>query len=359
MPLPDIIEAQSRHKYHPGAKLFEGDLADLYTAYGATHPKGGAETILLKVARDRRDNDLLDNEIDVLNFLYPKGQKDEKFYRYLPRVIDTARSPDGRRIIILPYFEGFLSMADIIAAYPAGIDFRDMIWMYKRLLSGLGFVAEMGVVHGAILPPHVLVHPEGHGAKILDWSYALNFAALAAAQNVPDPVPAATSPAPAPTKKLGVWELLRQNLYADDDADPPDPALPKGPPPDPNRMYVKAISVNYESFYAPEILRKETPSPATDVYMAAKCAIALLGGNVETNQLPEKIMRGDPAASGVDEEKARAQLQAFFQVSLLANPRKRPQDPWQVHEDFDKLLVSLVGPPKYRLFTMPTQGGTP
>jgi serine/threonine protein kinase len=338
-----MIETVAKRTFHLARKLFSGDIADFYSAYGASHPHGAQEKVLAKIARDPRDNDLLANEIAILNALYPKGQKNEKFYRYLPRVVDTAWLPDHHLAMFLPYYEGYVSLADIIAAYPGGIDFRDMVWMYKRLLAGLGFVGARMVVHGAVLPTHVLVHPTEHGAKIIDWSYALNFAALAKpADPVVDSVPAADD------KHLGRWELLRQNLYSGAD---PISDNPIGPPQDPNQMFVKAISVDYAGYYAPEVLRKETPSPATDIFQAAKCAVALLGGNIETNQLPPKIMHG--SEGNIDPDRARTQLQAFFQGSLFPNPRKRPQDAWQVHEDFDKLLGSLVGPSKYRAFSMP------
>jgi serine/threonine protein kinase len=370
MDIPDTIETNAKRKFIVGKKLYDGDLAEIYSA---TYANGaGDSNVLLKVVRDKRDNDLLENEVSVLNFLYPPRQKDEKFFRYLPKLVDTTRLGDRRQVTILPHFEEYVSLAEIIAAYPKGIDFRDMVWMYKRLLAGLGFIHEMGVIHGAILPTHVLVHPTAHGAKIIDWSYALNFAALASKASAPpvvDPVPdpaatmcchgtvgckgrgdkhwcspvgTATSTAAAPaTKKIGVWDLLRQNLYADDD--PPPVVVAGGPPPDPNAMYVKAVSVDHKSFYAPEIFRKESPRPATDIYHAAKCAVALLGGDVETNQVPDTVP---------------TQVRAFLQASLLPNPHKRPQDAWQVHEDFDRLLVSLVGKPTYRPFYMPAKGGT-
>ena len=339
MALPDTIEARSKRRFPLGKKLFEGDLADLYAS---------EDNVIVKIARDPRDNDLLENEARVLSHLYPARQKDEKFYHYLPKVIDTGMV-DRRHVTVFPYFDGFVSLAEIIAAYPSGVDFRDMTWMYKRLLAGLGFAREMGVIHGAILPPHVLVHPTGHDAKIIDWSYALVFEDILAKAPPPDPK-AAKAPAP---KGLGVWDLVRQNLYADEDP-VGDPVIPNGAPLDPNRLYVRAISVDYSKFYAPEILRKETPSPASDIYMAAKCAVALLGGDVETNVLPDSIV--SPETSD-DPKKVRAQIQAFLQASLLPNPHKRPQDAWQVHEDFDNLLLALVGKPTYRPFSMP--GGTP
>ena len=346
MTVPDTIEVRKRTT-HVGAKIASGDLADIHVAYSAAYPAGSDQKIVLKIGRDRKDNDLLENEARILNYLYPSTQKDEKFYRYLPRLLDTARLPDKRHVSIFPLMEGYVSCQDILAAYPQGIDFRDMVWMYKRLLSGIGFAHEMGVVHGAILPPHVLVHPTGHGAKIIDWSYALNFAALVT-PSVVDP----KAGKPTPTKKpsLDVWAMLRQNLYEEDD---PTPIIVGVAPQDPKKMYVKAISVAYQGFYAPEILKKENPSPATDIYMAAKLAVALLGGDVSTNQLPVDITRD---GTFPEPERARTQLQAFLQVSLLPAQRKRPQDAWQVLEDFDKLLLNLVGTPTYRPFTMPSKG---
>ena len=381
MTTPTVVETPTKKKFTVGKKLFEGDLADFYAS---TYANGSGTTqVVLKIGRDRKDNDLLENEARILHFLYPATQKDEKFYRYLPRLIDTARLPDGRQVNVFPLMEGYVSMADVLAAYPKGIDFRDMVWMYKRLLSGLGFAHQMGIIHGAVLPTHVLVHPTSHGDKIIDWSYALNFAALI--KHDPDPIPdppapvdppdpdpyaahdpdpyaallvgrvdpprsrakkapaAPPAPAPAPAPKgprMDVWHMLRQNLFEDDDPSPViagDPA----PPDDPKKMRVKAISVDYRTFYAPEILAKETPSPATDLFMAAKCAVALLGGDVETNQMPDAVP---------------IQIKAFLQLSLLPSRQKRAHDAWELLEDFEKLLLQVVGPPKYRPFSLPAKG---
>jgi serine/threonine protein kinase len=356
MSMPTIIETRTRRKFTVGPRVFTGDLADLHSS---TYANGtGDKAVVLKIARDAKDNDLLENEISVLNYLYPPTAKEEKFLRYLPKILDTARLPDKRHVTVFPLYDGYVSMADIIASYPNGIDFRDMAWMYKRLLSAVGFAHEMGVVHGAILPSHVLVHPTGHGAKIVDWSYALNFAALIAAKtadavvdSTPVPIKATKATASAPKKapSLNVWDMLRQNLYTDDDALAVSPILPAGPPPDPNKMYVKAISVDYSDYYPPEILLKGRPGPETDVYMAAKCAVALLGGDPATNQIPDSVP---------------AQIRAFLQVSLLTAPHKRPQNAWQVGEDFEKLLPTvaltpggpLLGKPTYRPFSLPAKG---
>ena len=327
MSIPKTIKT-----FSVGDRLCEGDLADIYLT--------SDRAAVLKVARDFRDNDLLENEARVLNRLYPKHQKEGDFYRYLPRILDTAKVSGGLHVTAFPYFGEYLSLAEILPSFPNGVDFRDVAWMYKRILAALGFIHSKGVIHGAILPTHVLVHPIEHGAKILDWSYALDFSA----KIDPDPVDTVTPAAPSPpTKGLDAWDLIRMSgsMYKDDDDDDDDPpavVIPGGPPTDLNSMHIKAISVNYKAFYAPEILRKETPSPATDIFMAAKCVVALLGGNVETNAIPDAVP---------------TQVRAFLQASLMVNPQKRPQDAWKLHEDFDKILLSVVGKPKYRPFTMP------
>jgi serine/threonine protein kinase len=331
MEIPSIVE-NGKRKYNITSQLAtEGDVAFFYPAT-YSNGLGESDALVLKIARDRRDNDLLANEASILNFLYPYKQKEEKLFAYLPRLIDSfIMRREGPFVNVFLRIDEHVSFEDIIAAYPKGIDFRDMVWMYKRLLVAIGFAHSKGIIHGAVLPSHVLIHPTGHGAKLLGWSYALNFASLAdAAKKKADPKPAADPP----KKGLGVWDLLRANLYSETPVVPPDP----GSPPDPNRMYIKAMSVNYEKFYAPEILLKQTPTPATDIYMAAKSAVALLGGDVETNQVPDTVP---------------VQIKAFLSSSLIQAQSKRPQDAWDLHEDFDKLLLNLVGKPEYRPFSMP------
>jgi serine/threonine protein kinase len=176
--------------------------------------------------------------------------------------------------------EGFLTLAEILKAYPSGIDFRDMVWMFKRTLVGIGFAHKNGVVHGAILPTHVLVHPTDHGAKLIDWSFAVE---------------------------------------AGD--------------------HIHGISGGYRDYYPSEVFDKEKALPATDIYMAAKCCVALLGGNVATNEMPATVP---------------AEVQAFLQRCLVKNASRRPQDAWDLHVEFDTLLKEVVGKPSYRKFEMPS-----
>jgi serine/threonine protein kinase len=287
----------SKHVYALDDLFTQGDKSDLYACSFIESTK--KRKAVLKIAQSPADNDLLENEARILGEIFPEKQIEEKFYRHLPRLIDTfkARSLAGpgaptrpaetfRQVNVLDLFDGFYSMTDVIRAHPAGLDFRDVVWMWKRLLSALGFIhREKRVIHGAILPTHVMIHPTEHGAKIIDWCYAV---------------------------KMG------------------------------KDARIKAISTPYRDFYAPEIIMRCPPSPSSDIYMSAKCVVALLGGNATTNLLPLGVPK---------------RFQSFLQSCLLKAPTRRPDDAWALHGELDELLLGLVGKPKYRPLPMPSPDG--
>lgn len=309
-PPPDVVEID-KTKYTLVRRFAQGDLCDLYectyippitkpkkksadpepkSAWAALMepdedlPEPGSN-VVFKLVRAKQDNDLVENEARILKALYPSDQKDEKYYRYLPKLINslTYRSRGGanRRVNLLTRYDGMFTMAEVLGTYPKGLDYRDVVWMYKRLLEGLGFVHSKGIVHGAILLPHVLVHPVNHGARILDWSYAIETA---------------------------------------------------------DKGHIKAISKAYRTYYPPEVLAKKPATPATDIFMATKCAIAMLGGEAATGKMADAVPKP---------------LQSFLKGCLLASPSARPDDAWVLHKELTTLLETVVGKPKYRELAMP------
>ncbi|MFG1949844.1 serine/threonine protein kinase [Micromonospora sp. NPDC048830] len=149
--------------YRLGDLRYAGDLADLYDA--------GADR-LLKLPRDPADNDLLAREAHALRTIEERG--DPRHLPYVPRLVDSFRHRDAatgaeRRINVLASVPGLRSLDEVRRAYPAGLDARDAAWMWRRLLVALGLAHRAGVVHGAVLPRHVLIEPDAHGVVLVDW----------------------------------------------------------------------------------------------------------------------------------------------------------------------------------------------
>jgi serine/threonine protein kinase len=211
-PVETVIETPKR-KYVLSAPFATGDVADLYAC-----EFDGAQAVF-KVAMSAADNDLLEAEAKSLRALKGDGTR---FYRYIPTLLDTftlrgERGRAPRRVNVVQRALGCVTLADVLRHYPGGVDFRDMAWMFKRALAALGFVHHAGLVHGAVLPEHVMVHPTEHGAKLVDWCYS---------------VPAGSR--------------------------------------------VRAVSKAHRAMVAPEILAKGPATAQTDVYMLGKCMEALL-----------------------------------------------------------------------------------
>ncbi|WP_242614441.1 molecular chaperone DnaJ [Actinomadura roseirufa] len=203
-----------------------GDLAELYEAETGPAPR----RVLLKMPRDRRDGDLIEREAAALRRLRADG--DPRLRPYAPELVESFRHRDAatgaeRRVNALAALDGFHSLEDVAAAHPDGLDPRDAAWMWRRLLVALGYAHRAGVLHGAVLPDHVLIHPAEHGLVLVDWCYSV------------------TSPARGP--------------YAD------------------RGGRVPALVDRYAGLYPPEVAARRPAGPGTDIAMATGCMTRLMG----------------------------------------------------------------------------------
>lgn len=156
-------------KYTIDRRLFVGSIADLYRAHD------GKGYVAVKLARAPQDNDLLENEDRVLRKLDPASDK-AAAARLLPVPRDSFlfRSPTStRRINAQDLYTEHFSLVEVRKQHGV-LDWRDVVWMFKRGLMALGWAHRRGIVHGAVLPPHILIHPMNHGIKLVDWCYAVD-----------------------------------------------------------------------------------------------------------------------------------------------------------------------------------------
>ncbi|GAA2425222.1 hypothetical protein GCM10010191_41820 [Actinomadura vinacea] len=228
------ITITTRHRtYRLAGKRTGGDLADLYDAgysdrMEARRDASRTHRALIKLPRNPGDGDLLEREAVALRQLPKDGQR--RFLPYVPHLVESFRHRDAdtgteRRANAITLLDGFHSLAEVRAAYPDGLDPRDAAWMWRRVLVALGFAHRAGVLHGAVLPEHVLIHPGDHGLVLVDWCYSV------------------------------------PGCYAATD--------PSG--------RVPALVNRYADWYPPEVPARERASAATDIYMATRCMTHLMG----------------------------------------------------------------------------------
>ncbi|HJE58477.1 MAG TPA: molecular chaperone DnaJ [Nocardiopsis listeri] len=225
----DLVLTTAERTYHVdrGDPLAEGDIADLR----AVRYRDGEQwrDAVLKLPRAHRDNDLVRAEADALRRIRERGARRYRAFR--PELVGTLRHRDPTTRVerhgnVLRRLSGFHDLAEVRRAHPDGIDPRDAAWMWRRLLVAIGDAHRAGVVHGAVVPEHVLIHPDKHGLVLVDWCYSVRFDTPRAAPHVPALVP------------------------------------------------------HRKDMYPPEVAARRPACPATDVHMATRCVEFVTAGRL-------------------------------------------------------------------------------
>jgi hypothetical protein len=133
---------------------------------------------ILKVARDQRTSGMIAHEAAVLKHLAARDAK-HVHAAFVPQLHESlAISEAGgvsRQASVLGFagpvqsVDDLYTLEEVLAAHPGGLDPRDMAWIWRRLLSILGHVHSLEVLHTAVLPMHVLIEPRLHGLILIDW----------------------------------------------------------------------------------------------------------------------------------------------------------------------------------------------
>jgi hypothetical protein len=162
-----------------------GDVANLYRC---TIASSGANC-LLKISRTPEANRHLANEAAVLNRLHA-SDKSGRLAPFLPKVVacisySHAGQP-AQSANLLGYHgeisspDELFSLQEVRDAYPNGIDARDMAWMWRRLLTVLGYLGEARIVHTAVCPDHILIEPREHKLVLVGWCAAVEIGRIPA-----------------------------------------------------------------------------------------------------------------------------------------------------------------------------------
>ena len=207
----------STHEY-PTAPFVSGELCDLLRCTCG-------ETVA-KRARHGNESAVM---AEAMNLSALLKDADPRLPPYVPELVSVAS--DGGWTNVFKSLDGFYTLEEVHARYPV-LEPRDMAWMFRRLLVVLGFTMRADMVHGAVVPSHVLIHPEKHGLVLVDWCYA-----------------------------TGAGQDLEMRSEA------------------------------YQDWYPPEGKTGTIVGPEMDVYMAAGCMLWLLGGQPDGSGLPTSVPR--------------------------------------------------------------------
>ncbi|NMO00342.1 hypothetical protein HH308_03835 [Gordonia sp. TBRC 11910] len=163
-----------RHLYTFGGTGIVGSVADVYRG-----SSDDGEGVVVKIPRKPSSNALMDAERDALIDIQASGGDGNDWLRhYFPRFVDRIGHQDPttrerRSINVLNDIgTSFVTLADVRAAYPDGLDPRDYAWMHRRLLRALAAAHRAGWAHTALTADNVLIEPERHGVVVAGWSYA-------------------------------------------------------------------------------------------------------------------------------------------------------------------------------------------
>ena len=272
-----VVITTKKATYMITQRLASGDLSEVYAA---RDHDGNA--LVLKVPRSPVNNDLMKNEADRLKWMWNEAPtKGLKAMAHIPVLADSFDLQQGggvrKRVNVLARLDGYVTLADVLQAYPKGIHWLDAAWMFNRMLGALLIAHQADIVHGAVIPTNMMIcpeHPAAHNGVLIDWT---------------------------------------ASVHAKD--------------------VIKIISGPYKDYYPPEVMAKKPATFGTDVYMAAMCYLALLGGNVATRAFPDGT---------------HPRLKGLFRACWLGAAH-RTQDVYELYKEFGV----LTGPRRFRPFAMP------
>lgn len=235
-PLSPPIVSPTR-KYQSHKIIGVGDIADLHLCTNLTSSdEEGEGEYALKISRVLGGEVLLKNEADKVSKII-KLAGDKSYRKYFPELIESFPVKDKfqKHVNVFAHNPGYFDLEQVHMKHPA-LDGRHIAWIFKRLLTAIGFAHQAGVVHTAILPPHIRIYPgmagqkddKAHALMLVGWGHAIN-----------------------------------------------------------SGEKVATISSRFRSWYPPEVLAKKAVFAETDIYLAAKCMVYLAGGDLTTNETPD------------------------------------------------------------------------
>lgn len=215
-----------KDEYEVGERSYTGENSIIYRGTNK-----GNNPIVIRLAKTPANNKAIKDSAAILTKM-----KDVGTAPVVPDLIDTFNMiVNGKKQEALVFNDPpcgdlpSLTLTKIMQHYPNGVAPEHFVWMMKRMLSAILHAEKAKVLHGAILPCHIVVYHDSHLEKLIGWSHAVEY------------------------------------------GKPRKPSIEK-----------------FKDYY-PDDYAVAKSNSTTDIYMLAKCMIKILGGNIITNDLPPQI----------------------------------------------------------------------
>lgn len=165
---PPVVLKSPKRTYALISRRFVGDVADLHLA------EADGKQYLVKVSRVPGAEKILDRERQVLTELHTAAS-DASYRLYFPLIAESFPAHDGfkRRVNVFAHEPGWYSLEEVVARHTDGLGGRHLVWIFKRLITAIGFAQRHGIVHGAVLPCHILVRPKDHAVRLVGWGQSV------------------------------------------------------------------------------------------------------------------------------------------------------------------------------------------
>ncbi len=189
-------------------RLAIGHSSDVFLATRSTRL---GERLVLKVLRSRDDQTLAQNEQSVLTRLEGSTAPGTPYFTTLvpQRAFSGVLTGPGFPSAFAAAFRrpsGLSHTLEQVArAFPSGIDARHAVWLWRRALELVGWLHQSGVVHGQLLPAHVLVNAREHAVGLVGFSCA---GSVGQARAFVDPEAADLYPAPGKVELSPATDLV-------------------------------------------------------------------------------------------------------------------------------------------------------
>lgn len=228
------VFSSAKYQYRVTEKFTKyNDMAECFLATAGSGT--GELSGFVKVARTPADNELLATEAEVLKKICDGS--DAKREVFFPTLLDSFGMKIGTKRLranTLANLDGFYNLEQVRERYVNGVQDLDMAWMWRRVLWTLDYAHTKGVVHGAVLPQHVMLQPAQHGIVLVDWCYA--------------------------SPKRGK-----------------------------DHQPLKAVVGRQRAWYPKYVFDKQPAMPALDIAMGARTMVYIVGGDPETGKMPPGV----------------------------------------------------------------------